>query len=374
MSSEADNYSRLPELLYDATLTALEWQAELAVLLMTFDCLRRNADGTEIANREVEVKAEGVACIAAYYNPAKISKRPSEFALKLPFTVRDLQRWNQQPAKATLSVNSRHDRFLMATSWRIDELVGQYGRGATPQNACALHLQFEHDCGDDDCEACLYAEGSSIRILSGGLPLALPEWEKQYAAWRKHWEQHWEDKEADDAGCKPVEEDTFVPAGEESIDESYEPPQKAGVNIQSTDAPLELLAPLRDFLEGHLAKDWQRMARAWPVFDKTATERAQELRDSEYGRWKYLRHVDGWWMEGHQACVTARGIEHSMPLDDEFPAENTETVVEYALRKAPDRWVVVGYSQGWPPHGSARELDGPKPWLDEWDSLVTGSE
>jgi len=98
------------------------------------------------------------------------------------------------------------------------------------------------------------------------------------------------------------------------------------------------------------------MAVSYPDLDQSAEDRAAELKHQfltdEFGRWVYLRSVDKWWIEGQRACVVVRGIEHTMP-DEEDPASNDETVLSYRLLRCGERWIISTWSQGWPGFGSA---------------------
>ena len=53
------------------------------------------------------------------------------------------------------------------------------------------------------------------------------------------------------------------------------------------------------------------MAAAYPYFDQGPDERAARLRDQflgwDYGRWVYVRHIDGWWCEGQTGPASLSG-------------------------------------------------------------------
>jgi hypothetical protein len=225
------------------------------------------------------------------------------------------------------------------------------------------------------CKGYLYFECGDMEVLSAGVVLDLDVWAAQREAWWASWADDWDEtgQEADDLENQeePVEEAAFIPAAEETVaDSSYRPPDEPAFQLEPTDAPPALLEPIRDMLEGFLARDWTRLARAWPDYDKSPEERARELAErhlgDEFGRWVYARQVDDWWAEGRQACVIVRGLGHCIP-DGDDPAVNEETVLSIALRKADRGWRIWTLNQGWPACGSADSFDGPKPWLDGWD-------
>ena len=150
----------------------------------------------------------------------------------------------------------------------------------------------------------------------------------------------------------------------------YRPPSAAPFLLPPTTVPAELLKPIEDYHTGHHEQDWLKVAAAYPNFDKGSGERAARLRDQflghNYGRWVYVRYIDGWWCEGSRACVIVRGIEH-VKSDDDSPDRNEETVITYGLRKHHQTWVIATWSQGWPRFGSADKLQGEQSWRNGWN-------
>src|SRR5262249_2351761 len=157
--------------------------------------------------------------------------------------------------------------------------------------------------------------------------------EAWWSGWRTHWSAVASNGWADDA--EPTLEDTFIPAGESPAPNlTYRQPLEPAFDVAASDTPTELLEPIEDFHVGRHERDWSRMASSYPYLDRTNDERANQFRDQylsqDFGQWVYVRRVDSWWCEGDRACVVVRGIEHTMP-DDEEPARNEETVVTYGL-------------------------------------------
>jgi hypothetical protein len=189
---------------------------------------------------------------------------------------------------------------------------------------------------------------------------------------RAGWRDYWSRKSQDDPGDpEPALEDTFIPAGlPDRPDSSYLPPSAAPFLVTLPTALAELLKPIEDYHTGLYQRDWLRLAAAYPFFDQELEERAARLRDQylgyDYGRWVYVRHIDGWWCEGNRACVIVRGIEH-VKGDDESQATNEETVISYGLRKFHNTWAIATWSQGWPRFGSAEKLQQALTWRDGWD-------
>ncbi len=360
----------IPDLLHDAQFLTARWKPKLAQVSLLFDCLRRNTDGSQIADRTVEIRLNRVHRIAAYYDPANIEVRPSRFRLDRPFSSASLQDWSYPPSEACLSINSQESLFAMTTSWRIDWLEGTYAKQAGDPRTFSIHLYLDqYDHGEYACERCLYFECEAVDAFSSGVALDLDEWGGQFDAWWDFWEAHVGEIRAPRGEGGPAAEDRFIPAGEDPPpDLSYEPPDQPAFLVLQTDAPPELLGPIQGMIEGIMRRDWARLAQAWPDYDKSAEDRARELEElylgPEFGRWTYVRQVDAWWEEGSQACVTVRGIEHTAP-DHEDPAANQETVISFALRKSDHGWRILTFAQGWPEDGSADQPSGPKPWLDE---------
>lgn len=370
MQNRKVEFSDMRALLNEAKLLSLDWQPELAQASLVFDCRRRNTDGSELSDRSVEIRLNAVERIAAFFNPANIEVRPSTFKLESPISKADLKNWTITPSEAQLSVNSKSDLFHMTTSWRIDWIKGDALSGQKGKYALCLRFD-QHYYGKDACEKSLFFDCNDIELMSSSIPLDLYEWGEQCDAWWRGWGSHWEDKESSDADNESptLEEDTIIPAGEDPPpDTTYIPPSQPAFIVES-DAPDELLKPIRDWHEGLLERDWQRVANAWPDYDQSATDRAERLQEiymeHDFGRWAFVRQVDDWWQESNQACVIVRGIEHTMP-DEEDPALNKETVISYALRKHDAGWAIWTFSQGWPQHGSAPTYDGEKPWLVGW--------
>lgn len=363
----ANGLQDIPSLLHDARLTDWHWDSQLRRMQWFFSCLRRDEDGLPIEDSTVELRLEGVEQVLAYYSPAACTVKPSEFDVRQRLSAGDLAGWAVQPTEATVAINSRQADFDLATSCTQDVLVD----GVEP-SALRVHLSFvPHSYAADSVVVTLLVVCDSLQPFAAGVPLDVETWTAQFEAWWAGWRQHWAGAtEVQNEEREPSLEDTFIPAGQSPPpDLSYRPPAAPPFHLEPTDAPVELLKPIKDFHAGLHDKDWQRMASAYPYFDRSDAERAEQLQDQylshEFGRWLYVRCVDSWWCEGVRACVVVRGVEHTMP-DEDAPAKNEETVVAYGLRKAGDRWVITTWSQGWPRFGSATKIQKRQSWKDLW--------
>ena len=361
----------IPPLLHDARLGDCRWDGHLKTLDLGFRCLRRNVDGTPIGDGTVDLKLGGVERVVAYYSPASVTVRPSEFEPGARITPADLEAWPHGAVEARLAINSPQAEFDAATACYREALVGD-PEDHPADTPLRVHVTFEpHDHGPQGTVMGLSIDCDSLEPYTNGVPLDIATWERQFEAWWAGWRGHWAAKGPEDGDHEPALEDTFIPAGQpDPPDLSYQPPAAPPFRVAETTAPAELLQPVEDFLGGKYERDWSRVAAAYPFFDQEPDERAARLRDQflgwDHGRWVYARHIDGWWREGDRACVVVRGVEH-VKGDEDSPARNEETVITYGLRRSRRGWVIATWSQGWPRFGSADKLTGQQSWRGGWN-------
>jgi hypothetical protein len=363
-----ESISEIPHLLHDARLIDCSWDELLRSVTLTFECLRRNVDGTEIENRSVDIVLSNVTQVIAYYSPASAVIRPSEFKVKTPITLRDLSDWPYKGREAHLAINSPRSQFELQTACVRDVLLGE-----EEEVPLQVSLLFETNYyGPDGATSSLRFSCDSLQPFTNGVPLDIGLWEKQFRAWWGNWRDHWAEKtEDDEQEQEPALENTFIPAGlSDAPDLTYEPPPASPFQIVPTDAPAKLLQPIENYHTGIFERNWRQAALAYLNLDQTIEERIEQFEQQhlgwDSGRWIYIRQVDSWWCEGDRACVVARGIEHTKS-DDEGPSTNKEAVISYGLFKYEDRWVINTWSQGWPEHGSAEKVSEPQDWRDGWN-------
>lgn len=365
-------WSDLPHVLHDAELHGVEWDRTLARVALTLKCLRREVDGTEIADPLVSLRLEDVEAILISHTPSERDLRPSAFRLARGIRPADLVAWPFGPVWwAVAGVNSAGDeedaRLGYATEWALGD---QRLLRAAP---CRLSLWLDRPEPFREGAAQLLIGAGGCSAWSGETPLDSETWRAQYAAWWTGWEAHWERKRAGEgADAPPADEDTAIPmAASAPPDRTYRPPTEPAFALEATDAPATLLAPVRAWFESAHRADWAARARVTRSLDLPLAEQARRAEADFFGglvRWGYVREVDRWWSEPPHACVTVRGIEHVAPFED-VRAENVESVWTFSLRRRARGWVIHGCSQGWPPHGSApARRPGPCPWLDAWRS------
>lgn len=362
----------IPPLLHDARLIDCRWDGHLRTLRLSFRCLRRNLDGTPIQDPTVDLKLGGVDRIVASYSPADVTVRPSEFKPASRIALSDLKDWSHGAVEAHLAINSLQADFQAATACVRDVLVGDRD-DPTGNSSLRVHVSFEpHNYGPEGTLTSLCIDCDSLEPFTNGVPLDVETWERQFESWWTGWREHWSAKRQDESGEEqPALEDTFIPAGESEIPNlAYRPPSAAPFLVPATSGPAELLKPIEDYHTGFHERGWLKVAAVYPHLDARLEERAARLADQylgrDYGRWVYVRHIDGWWCEGDRACVIVRGVEH-IKGDDESPARNEETVITYGLWRFRQSWVIATWSQGWPQFGSAEKLLESQPWRDGWN-------
>jgi hypothetical protein len=375
-------FKDIPPLLHEARLRGCCWNHHLTTLHLSFQCFRRNVDGTLIEDSTVDLKLGGVERIVACYSPTSVTVKPSEFEPGSRIALDDLEDWPNGAVEAHLAINSLQTRFDADTACIREALVGELDDhpGEVPLR---VHLSFEpHNYGPHATTTSLFIDCDSLEPYTNGVPLDIETWERQYEAWWAGWREHWSAKSAEGpTESNSAIEDTIIPAGKsDPPDLSYRPPAARPFLLVPNNAPAELLKPIEDYHTGFHERDWLRVAAAHPHFDQTPDERATQLRDQfvgwDFGRWVYVRQIDGWWCEGDRACLVIRAIEH-IKGDDESPARNQETVITYGLRKFRQSWVIATWSQGWPHFGSADKLQVAQTWRDGWnlaESLSSGND
>ncbi|MBN2494534.1 MAG: hypothetical protein JXR96_08095 [Deltaproteobacteria bacterium] len=360
----------IPHLLHDATLVSGEWDRDASRLTLVYECLRRALDGSEIEDRRVEIALDGVVAFGVAYDSSLPDIRPSELVVPDSWVVKQIDPWPFRAMEAPMSINSESDAETVELAARCDWLLGD----ARAASGARYRICLEYS-GSPRIRLLISVAAGAISPSIGGEPFPLDLWAKQYNAWWQGWQEHWDRKEEDgeDEEGEPALEDAAIPMGEDPPpDLSYSPPREPAFELTETEAPVEVLAPLRDWFEGLLERDWARRAGAFPHIDIEPIEHAraieQRMQGQDFGRWGYARAVDRWWVEGKRAHVRVRGIEHSMPEEDD-PAENVESVWDFALRCRRGEWKIWGYSQGWPCYGSAEKKPArQKPWLQQWQS------
>ncbi|MEM6329164.1 MAG: hypothetical protein AAF790_02830 [Planctomycetota bacterium] len=371
-----EKISDIPQLLHDTSLLSIEVDEPLRSACFWFKCLRRNVDGSDLDDTIVELRVTSVERIAAYYDAESVSQRFSELPDIQLLALDGLKQLEVDNPQCAVAIDSHDEYFNLETAGRVDWLLGEPPVDSSmPTEQCLFVTIDTRHHRKSNVRSSLMIQGASVEPWAGGVPLSIHEWGLQYSAWWKGWEQHWAANESAESEDESKEEGRFIPAGaDETAVLSFEPPAKPPFLVSSSDVDGALLEPIRDYLEGIIARDWSRVARALPDLDVDMASRARELETQflghDFGRWVYQRQLDTAWKERYQACVTLRGVEFVGPLEGE-PAEANETVVSYGLRRLRDRWVIRTFCQGWPAFGSAPESASAKPWLDEWVSTTT---
>jgi hypothetical protein len=335
----------LSSLLHDAQLVHLAWRPAATDVSLSFHCLRRNTDGSALADPTVRVQVSGVTVLAVAYDA---TCRPSQFVPSRLLTPADLRGW-PCGSEAFVWVNNPERETRLLDALRVDWFAG----AADEVPACARRLGLAF--GNTFPSLALLIGGAELAAFAGDEPLSLDRWAEQYNAWWAGWQRHWAAKEQNPLmDLSLVVEDAVIPAGIDTpLPANYAWPNETVVAWEVTDAPADLLATLTRWFEDEVGKPSGSFG---------------------CGARFYARQIDSWWVEGKRAGVTVRGVEHSPPTGVS-PARNIECVQECLLCRRPTGWAVQPLSRGWPPYGSAPARPASeKPWLARWHSGTVLSE
>lgn len=341
------------DLLHEARLVDLAWDEQLRRLRMAWKCLRKNIDDNDLTDTPVDLIVDGVRAMGVWWQPAAHEVRPSQCPELGEATVDAIRERFTGPGTLHVIVESQRGPHEFDLVCGVEWIVGD--GDAVQKDACGLVVDVvcsPPSCGPDALSVGLVIFCDMVEAEAGGVPLTLQDWHDQFDAWWKGWQEYWDHKygedQQEDGDEDPVPEDKFIPAGDDEADLTYRPPDRPAFDVRKTDVPDDLIRPIRDFHEGHLAQDWRRMAIAYPDLSSPVENRPKVLEERflgpEWGRWQYIRRVDDWWQEGRRACVTVRGIEHWAPMEGD-PTEEREIVISYGLRELDGRWIIWTWSQ-----------------------------
>jgi hypothetical protein len=188
----------IPPLLHDARLSDCRWDQHLRTLQLSFRCLRRNVDGTAIEDSTVDLKLGGVERVVAYYSPASVTVKPSEFQPPSRIDLTDLEEWQHEAVEAHLAINSPQAEFEEETACLREALVGDLD-DRPGESPLRVHVSFEpHNYGPQGTITGLSIDCDSLEPFTNGFPLDIETWERQFEAWWAGWRQHWSEKGQED--------------------------------------------------------------------------------------------------------------------------------------------------------------------------------
>ena len=227
----------ITDLLHDATVLDVTWDRTLATFTVAFDCLRRNPDGSDMADRAVQFTLSGVEAVAVGYDSAFTNTQPSAFEPAGRVTAADLADWPYRRQETALWIDSP----LIEDTLDAARLDWHAGDPATFRLAATtFYLSFDQwgDFGLPMIHLGLLVGGEAFNITSGGLPLDLDDWERQFGAWWERWRAYL----ATDRGDGGSVYDAAIPAGvSPPPDLSYQAPAEPPFDLEPTDAPAEVL-------------------------------------------------------------------------------------------------------------------------------------
>lgn len=337
--SEPVTWADLPNLLHDARLTYFAWKPAEANVSLFFNCLRRNVNGSEIADPTVRVVLSCVKTLTVAYDAAC---RPSEFTPPALLTAAGLQSYycNDEPV---VWLNHPHSESRFLSAIRVDWFAGT----VNDLTACAYRVGLSFGHGLPYLSILL--GGAQLEAFAGRKRLSLALWGAQYGAWWDGWREYWSaQRQNSNTEAKPGAEAAAIPAGvDPPLPAEYAWPEEPVVEWEPTDAPADVLQALTQWFG-----------------DEASSPRKSFGLDRRF----YARQLDSWWVEGERASATVRGVEHNPPVEG-HPAQNIECVQECLLRRTASGWTVQPLARSWPPYGSAPARPArEKPWLLRWKS------
>lgn len=170
----------IPPLLHDARLSDCRWDGHLKTFVLSFQCLRRNLDGTNIENSTVNLKLSDVARIQTHYSPASVTVKPSEFVTGSRLKRTDLDEWRHGAVDASLAINSPQAEFEMETAYARELLVGDL-ESCPHESPLRVHITFEpNNYGPQGTPTGLSIGCDSLATFAIGVPLDIETWKLQF--------------------------------------------------------------------------------------------------------------------------------------------------------------------------------------------------
>jgi hypothetical protein len=344
-----DQLAKLSQLLQDAHLADGSFAEDAATMKLVLHCLRREGDGADLSEQPLRLELTGVSAMAVVHDPLWPHDRPSALEVPSESDVVGLDPWPFVDDVVSATKNSATDAETVELGAWVRWFLGDQKVGL----ACPIRLCLEFPpAGEPEQRRLVWIACESVGVFEGEKAFDFDRWLGQSEAWWRYWDARWKEKdEQREEAPRRGKGDSMIPVPPtEAPDLSYRPPDWPAFELSSTDAPQELLDPLRDWFESVLERDWARRAASEPELDRTRDEQVvstkRRFENQEFGRFGYARSIDEWWVEGDRAFVRVHGTEHRMPVGD-LPAEDLSSVWEFALRRRGGRWCVAGYSQGW---------------------------
>ena len=173
----SSNIQDIPPLLHDARFSDCQWDQHLRTLQLSFRCLRRNVDGTPMEERTVDLTLGGVERVVAFYSPASVTVKPSEFKPGSRIALADLENWSHGAIEAHLAINSLQAEFLEATACVRESLVGDLTNHPS-ESPLRIHISFEpHNYGPEGTTTGIAIDCDSLEPFTNGVPLDMETWE-----------------------------------------------------------------------------------------------------------------------------------------------------------------------------------------------------
>ena len=210
------------DLLHDAQLIDLTWDQQACCVRMTCECLRKNTDGSELADTAVDLIFADVRAVAIFWQPASHEVRPSQCPRFADATIEGVREVFAGAGTLGLSVCEQPYQYELETACGVRWVAGD--SNAAESGDCRFAVDAWCDPGSygpKDILVRLAIFCDRIDIEADSVPLALEQWHDQFAAFWDDWKEYWDeqdgDSEEDEDGDEPVPEDAAIPAGQQCI-------------------------------------------------------------------------------------------------------------------------------------------------------------
>lgn len=324
---------RLVCLLHDAPLLSFSRNLNRPEVELLVAPLRFGSDRKAVHDSRVQIRLEGVKGIAACYRPNDAMARLSRFKVVDP--IRVLPDGTLPVGRCDLyAAYHTEDVRLVLNESRVQWLVAKSRPSGRP---LAMFPDRQHD------QLTLLVWFKSF-TLSQSSPLSLDAFERQHRAWWKECDRCQQEAQT------PSDErmDFVIPAGSGEAERAFWTP--------GPDAPIEL-PPAKGRLGALVAA-----VNAWALSE----HRRDRTTKGNDGSRPYLRQILDWWIEGNEAAIKIRGLEHYPSFGADMPAEATDVIYVLRFRRSGKTWQVgarhSGRSEIWKgPKGPKRPA-----WLRAW--------
>jgi hypothetical protein len=303
------------DLLHDASMRSLTFNAKDGRVSAEFECLRTDPNTREQIRTPVEIALTDVTSITATAEPWPLRTKPSEMRIE-KCNAENLREWligEDNLAEVAVSV-SEPPASPLSAPWQQPL--------KTPFDPSSRSMRIS--TGRRTLMICF----ADLEVSCHGQPLSLQTWADQYSTWWIEWKRHWRSPRRS------------LPMFATRIwrrltmmlrDSGPSKPDRPACLLEDGSAPSELLSALRDYFEGIERRDEAQYRRAVLAGGDAPWEDSNST--------LYADEVTGWWIEDRHAFVTITGSQYD-PADPPDPAWLTDATFEFALFRSQSGWRV----------------------------------